>query len=329
MGKIELSIKFGSGEIIVYRKGFGIVARDSSYVATGKSRSSKIYAYGNEAKQLCSLKTDKYKLHQPIQGINIIDASLAQSLIKNIIDKAIFESGTISAIVAVPCALTEKKLLELKVLLHNAGIGKITFVASSVGVRVGMPDIDQNAEVMIVDMGKYMIDISVLTRYKFNMGRNYLIGGIDMDNALVTYIEDNYEVQISTEQAESVKDEVVSLYDNDMYTTTFEAIDKNNEYKSLTIRANEARVAIIGVYEKIFDLIEEVIEALPNQTVAQVRKNGIVFVGGVSAINGLTEYASKRLNMPVQVMDNPKDAVILGVGKLLSLNKEDYPYIKL
>lgn len=326
MSKIELAIKFGSNEIIVFRKGLGIVARQSSYVATTKS---KICAYGEEAKRLCNLKSSQYTLHQPIQGINIINAKLAQSLINNVINKAIFEDGAISAIVAVPCALTEKKLLELKLLLHNAGISKITFVQNSVCVRIGMNNIDQNAEIMVVDMGKYMVDISVLTRYKFVMGRNYLIGGIDMDNALATYVEDNYEVHISTEQAESVKNEVASLYDNDMYLNTFEGIDSNTEYKEVSIRANEVRVAIIGVYEKIFDLIDEVMESLPVESLAQVRKNGIVFVGGVSSVAGLTEYASKYFNIPIQVVDNPKDTVILGAGKLLSLNKEDYPYIKL
>ena len=329
MSKIELAIKFGSNEIIVYRKGLGIVARQSSYVATLKSKpNGKIYAYGDDAKRLCNIKQVQYQLHQPIQGIDIVNPKLAQALINNIIDKSVFENGSICAIVAVPCALTEKKLLELKVLLHNAGIGKITFVQNSVCVRANL-DIDETAEVMVVDMGKFLIDISALSRYKFNIGRNYLIGGAEMDNALATYIEDNYGVMISVDQAEKIKDEIASMYEQDMYTYTFEGIDQNDEYKSVTIRANEVRVAIVGVYEKIFDLIEEVLEQLPSQTIADIKNNGVVFTGGVSSIIGLTEYASKRLNLPVMVMENPKDAVILGAGRLLSLNKEDYPHIQL
>ena len=70
--KVELAIKFGSNEIIVFRKGRGIVARESSYVATYKSN-GKICAYGDKAKSLCSLKGSQYVLHQPIQGINIIN----------------------------------------------------------------------------------------------------------------------------------------------------------------------------------------------------------------------------------------------------------------
>lgn len=326
--KIELAIKFGSNEIIVYRKGLGIVARKSSYVATLKSN-GKIYAYGDEAKHLCEAKSSQYDLHEPVQGINIVDMKLAKALLNNIIDDAVFENGIISAIVAVPCALTEKKLLELKMLLRSLGIFSITFVQNAVCVRSNLKDIDDVAEAMVVDIGKFLTDISVLTKYEFIMGRNYLIGGAEMDNALATYIQDNFNVTISLEQAQNIKNDIASMYHNDMYTCTFSAIDENNHYKDVTIRANEARVAIIGVYEKIFDLIEEVLELLPSDVFAEVRKNGIVFTGGVSSIQGLTEYATKRFSMPVRVMENPKDAVILGAGKLLSLNKGDYPYIKL
>ena len=326
--KIKLAIKFGSNEIIVLRKGLGIIARMSSYVATSKG-GTKIYAYGDEAKRLCELKSSQYDLHEPIQGIDIIDTKLAKAMLNQIINEAVFEDGKIEALVAVPCALTEKKLLELKILLHSVGVAKMTFIQNSVCVRANLINIAEGAKVMVVDMGKYLTDISVLTKHEFIMGRNYLIGGAEMDVALATYIQDNYSVNITNDQAESIKDSLASMYTQDMYTTTFKGVDDNGNYVDVTMRANEARVAIIGVYEKIFDLIEEVLEGLSKDTLAEVRQNGIVFTGGVSSINGLVEYASKRLNMPTMVVENPKDAIILGAGKLLSLNKGDYPYIKL
>ncbi len=324
---MDLAIKFGSNEIIVYRKGFGIVARKSSYVATNKG-GSKVCEYGDEAKYLCGLKPSQYDLHEPIKGVEIANTKLAVSLLANIINEAVVDNSKINAIVAVPCALTEKNLLELKMLLHEAGVSKVQFVQNGVCVRCNMP-LSENSKIMIVDMGKYLLDISVLSRYEFIFGRDYFIGGAEMDVALKTYIEDNYGVVISEEQTETVKEELVSMYMQDTYTTTFTGIDSSGEYKQVTMRANEARVAIIGVYNKIFDMIDQVIKSLPDKLSAEIKKNGIVFTGGVSSIEGLVEYASKRLNIPVNVIDNPKDAVILGAGKLLSLDKEDYPYIKL
>lgn len=324
--KIELAIKFGSNEIIVYRKGLGIVARKSSYVAINKK--GKICAYGDDAKKLCDIKSAQYDLCEPLQGIEVKDNNLAIALLKNIIDEAIFENGIISALVAVPCALTEKKLLELKLLLHSAGVSKISFVQNAVCVRLGL-DVNDEAQIMVVDMGKYLVDISILTRYQFISGRNYLIGGAEMDVALATYIEDNFGVKISLEQAQNIKNELASMYNNDMYTVTFKGVDANNEYKEITMRASEARVAVVGIYEKIFDLIEETLENLPSESLAEINQNGIVFTGGVSCIYGLMEYATQRFKMPIKVVENPKDAVVLGAGKLLSLNKNDYPHIVL
>lgn len=325
--KIKLAIKFGSNEIIILRKSLGIVSRLSSYVAT--NRRGKIVAYGDEAKRLCELKSSQYNLFEPIQGVEIIDDKMAISLIEKAIKDAVFENGIIEALVAVPCALTEKKLLQLKSILHKAGVFKSTFVQNSVCVRSNLTGINEEAKVMVVDIGKYITDVSVLTRYDFINGRNYLIGGAVMDNALATYIQDNYGVEVTEEKVETIKEEVSSMYTNDMYTITFKGVDEQSEFKEITMRANEARVAIIGIYEKIFDLIEEFLKELPNDILAEVKSLGIIFTGGVCSIEGFTEYASKRLNMPVRVVENPKDEVILGAGKLLSLNREDYPYIKL
>ena len=326
--KIELAIKLGSNEIIVYRKGRGIIARSSTYVATLKSN-GKICAYGDEAKHLYDIKSSKYDLCQPVRGVDIIQPKLAVALLKHIINKGLADNGLIWALVAVPCALPERNLLEIEILLKNAGVFKPVFVQNAVCVRSNLTTVPDDAKVMVVDIGKYVTDISVSTKYEFLMGRNYLIGGVEMDYALQTYIEDNYNVFVDEDQTQTIKEEIASVYENDMYTVTFEAINTQDEFTQVTMRANEARVAIIGIYNKIFDLIEEFMDSLPNQVLAEIKRNGIVFTGGVASIEGLVEYATKRLHVPSIVVENPKDAVILGAGKLLSLNKDEYPYIKL
>lgn len=327
---ISLAIKFGSNEIIVYRKGMGIVAREAGYVSISRiNRSRKIYAYGEDAIKLCSQKHTEYKLFQVIKGIEIKDKAFAKLLVERALKKCIFESGLIEALVAVPCALPEKKLLELKLILNSAGVNKVTFVQNAVGIRFDNLKVPDTAHCMIVDMGKYLMDVSVLTKYQFCAGRNYLIGGAEMDVALATYVQDNYNVIITEQQAEIIKNEAGSLYNNDAYTINFEGLTEQDSYKQVLLRANEIRVAIVGVCDRMFDLIEETLATLTPEVLAEVRKYGITFTGGVSSVPGLVEYASKRFNMPVMVADNPKDEVVLGVGKLLTLDKSEFPYITL
>lgn len=327
---INLAIKFGSDEIIIYRKGIGIVSREASYVAMSKiNRSRKIYAYGEDAVKLCVKKHTEYKLFQVIKGIEIVDKTFARLLIERALKRCVFENGIIDALVAVPCGLTEKKLLELKLILRNAGVNNVTFVQNAVGVRIADTKSPEMAHCMIVDAGKYLMDVSVLTKHQFCAGRNYLIGGAEMDTALATYIQDNYNVTITEQQAEMIKNDAGSLYNNDAYTINFEGLTETGEYKEIVLRANEIRVAIVGVYDKMFDLIEETLDSLTPDELAEVRKYGITFTGGVSSIPGLVEYANKRFNIPIMVADNPKDEVVLGVGKLLTLDKTEFPHIEL
>lgn len=325
MSKIELAIKFGSDEITIFKKGLGIVARQSNYLAVTKS--GRIGAYGDKAKNLVKQKPSQYSLRQPIQGIEVVDRNLALILLKHTLSRAKFEENALtSAVVAVPCAMSERKLLELKSFLKQAGVGKTTFVQNAVCVMRNELNLPDHAKCLVVDIGKHITDISVASKYDFESGRDYFIGGAEMDDAVAMYIEDNYLVKVSNDQAEMIKKEVASLYENDTYTTTFEGLEED-KFVDITIRANEVRIAIINVYNKIFDLIKEYINTLPAETSASIKKNGVIFTGGASSIYGICEFAFNKLNIPVINMLNPLDAVIIGAGKLIGLSANDYPHI--
>ena len=321
MSNIDLAIKFGSNEIIIYRKGYGIIAKEPAYLAVVENgRNIKVKATGKEAERLFLSKNSNVTVYQPIEKSEIINEKMATILMSQIIERVITDKlflGKINALVAVPCALNEKQLLLLKRVLHQSGISKITFVQNSVCARENL-DIEPHSHIMVVDIGKYITDISVLNDYDFLFGRMYFIGGEKMDSSITTFIMDNHELEVSDMTSEAVKNEVASLYERDMYKTEYIGIDHNNKFTRKEITANEVRVAITNVYDKIFELINDVMTTIPKEIAAEVYNNGIMFVGGASRISGLYEYAKKKLEMPVIMPDDPMDAVILGAGKLLS-----------
>ena len=183
-------------------------------------------------------------------------------------------------------------------------------------------EIDTHSRIMIVDIGKYITDISVLNDYNFDFGRMYFIGGEIMDESLTSFVQDNYNLEISNMTSEAIKNEVASLYDRDLYRTEFVGIDDNNKFVRQEITANEVKVAIINVYDKIFELIKQVLTELPKEIAADIYNNGIVFVGGASQVSGLYEYAKKKLDLPIIVPEDPQSNVILGAGKLLGKESE-------
>lgn len=321
--KVELALKFGSHEIIIYRKGLGIIAKEPTYLAvTPVGKCLIVKAVGKQAEKLKEGNNNNILVYQPIKNGEVVDEKLASILIRKILEQNIvdkFTLGRVSALVAVPCAMTVEQIAKLRKVLLASGIGKVTFVTNGVCVRAYADNIDDFSNCAVVDVGKYMTDISILNKFTFHTGRDYFIGGADMDVAVQTYVSDNYGVEITLPVAEDIKFKIASLYENDMYSMEF--VGENNERMSIkhSISANEVRVAIQGVYDEIFELLKKYLATLPKELSAEVYKNGVLLSGGSCKIQGLYEYASKKIDMPIHILDNPVDAVILGLAKLLDV----------
>lgn len=325
MFKVNLGIKFGSNEIIIYRKGFGIVAKEPAYLAVEENgKRLKVKATGLQAEKLFHSKSSSVTVYQPIENSQIKNEKMATVLLSEILKKVVSDNfllGHLSALVAVPCALSQNQLFVLKKVLKASGVDKVTFVQNSVCARANL-DIDSHAHVMVVDIGKYLTDISILNEYDFTFGRMYFMGGADMDKSITTFIEDNHNLEVSDLTSEAVKNEVASLYDRDLYKTEYIGIDENNKFIKHEITANEVKVAILNVYDTIFKQVLEILHSMPKEIASDVYNNGVMLVGGACKISGLYEYAKKKLELPIIIQDQPEDSVVLGLGKLLSSDKE-------
>ena len=325
MLNIELAVKFGSNEIIIYRKGFGIIDKVPAYLAVVENgKNIKIKATGKEAERMFHSKSSNVTVYQPIENSEIINEKMATILIGEILKNVIqdkFLLARLNVLVAVPCALNEQQLLLLKKVMHSSGASKITFVQNGVCARANL-DLDTHSRIMVVDIGKYITDISVLNEYNFDFGRMYFIGGTNMDDSITSFIQDNHNLEVSNMTSEAVKNEIASLYDRDLYKAEYIGIDENDKFVKRDITASEVKVAVVNIYDKIFDLINEVIKELPKEIAADIYQNGVVFVGGASQIAGLYEYAKKKLDFPVIVPEEPADFVIQGAGKLLNKGKD-------
>lgn len=325
MFSVELAIKFGSNEIIVYRKGFGIVEKVPAYVAVVETNKGlKVKATGKKAEKLFHSKASDVTVYQPIVNSQIVDSKMAEMLMSEVIKSVIpdrFLLTSINVLMAVPCALNEEQLVDIKKVMQKAGVNKITFVQNGVCARSNL-NIDSHDRVMVVDIGKFITDISVMNDYNFDFGRMYFLGGENMDSSLTSFIQDNYDIEVSNLTSEAIKNEVASLYDRDMYRVEYIGIDTNNKFTKNTITASEVKVAIVNIYDKICALIQDVLKSLDKELVADIYKNGIVFVGGASRIAGLYEYMKQKLDLPIVVAENPQDSVILGAGKLLNSKAE-------
>ena len=175
----------------------------------------KVKAIGKEAEKLFHSKSSNVTVYQPIINSEIVNERMAIMLVESILKNVIpdrFLLTSLNLLVAVPCALNEAQLLNIKKVLHRSGVNKITFVQNGVCARANL-DINSHDRIMVVDIGKFITDISVMNDYNFDFGRMYFIGGKDMDESLTSFIQDNYNTEVSDLTSEAAKNEVASLYE--------------------------------------------------------------------------------------------------------------------
>lgn len=322
--RTELAVKLGSDEIVVYRKGEGILARVPAYVAVNKS--GLIRFYGKDAFARVNTKNENLTIIQPIKNGVITDKELAVKLISHI-----FETNHISAsifkhvvgVVAVPCGLSLNDLETVSYVMKMSGIDSLRLVQSGACAREFENLWDKKRYVCVVDIGASITDISIVSGEDFHSGADYMIGGVQMNDAIQTFIFDNYFGTISKETAEFVKKDIGSLYNRDFAKSELTAVADDGSAKKIEIKAHEIRTAICGIYDKIFTLVKNYINEQGVSIINEIRNNGILFCGGATQIAGFYEYAKTKFDFPVHLSKNPMDAVLLGASKIVDM--PNYP----
>ena len=123
MFNIDLAIKFGSNEIIIYRKGLGIVTKEPAYLAVEENgKNIKVKAYGKKAEKMFLTGSGDVTIYQPIENSEIVNEKMAEILIQGILTDIIkdnFWLSKLSALVAVPCALNETQAVLIRLRLFK------------------------------------------------------------------------------------------------------------------------------------------------------------------------------------------------------------------
>lgn len=321
MSKIKLAIKFGSEDIIIYQKGIGILGKIPTFLALSNGN---VKAFGKSAKTLYKNKSNNYRVYRAFKSGKVVDIKYSTIFMQSVLNsfgiKNLFLKN-VSAIVAVPCSQKISEIDQLNIVFRNCGINKVSFVQNAVAVREYENLWQSRAYNCVVEIGKSSTEISILNDLDFYAGATFNIGGAQMDNALSTYIFDNYYATVTDEVLENIKCETASLYNRDFATSSYDALVDNKEMAHLNISAHEVRTAIKNVYDYIFKIVKDYIAEQSVSIISELHKNGIMFCGGVTCLDGFYEYAVSQFDFPIYFSKEPKNVSIYGCSKLLDMKK--------
>lgn len=140
-----------------------------------------------------------------------------------------------------------------------------------------------------------------------------------MDQDVIQYIRNKYNLLIGERMAEQVKITIGSAYP--MQTEkTFTVRGRNlitGLPESLEISSVEIREAISASIQVIVDTVKDALDESPPEIVSDLMESGICVSGGGSLLQGLTERLSDELNLRAWVAEDPLTCVARGAGMIL------------
>ena len=172
---------------------------------------------------------------------------------------------------------------------------------------------------MVVNIGGTYTDIAVINMSNILKGATLSIGGKSIDASIVNYLAYKENLVIGLPTAETLKNDVGSLFENDTLNMEITGVDaKTKSPKNVIMHSYELRYAIEPFYNEILRAIDTTINTLAPEVVTDIINNKILVCGGCAKMQGLDKYFRQNLKYPVQISDDPDYITILGAGKLLS-----------
>ena len=89
--------------------------------------------------------------------------------------------------------------------------------------------------------------------------------------------------------------------------------------QTIEVTSSEIYEAIHVSLEKILEGIHASLENCPPELSGDIVDHGIVLTGGGAMLNGIKEWLSGELLVPVHIAPNPLESVAIGTGRSLTM----------
>jgi rod shape-determining protein MreB len=320
----DLAIDLGTSNTLIYVKGKGIVLNEPSVVALKRDETGvdKVLAVGREAKMMLGRTPERVDAVRPMKDGVIADFEVTQEMLRQFIRKVHRRRSLIRPriIISVPIGITPVEKKAIYECAKSAGASEVFLIEEPVAAAIGagLPITEPTGN-MVVDIGGGTTEVAVISLGGIVYSKSVRLAGDKMDEAIVQYINRNYNFLIGLSTAEIVKMTIGNAYPGEkVETMDVKGRDLvTGTPKILTIDSDETREMISEELNTILQAVRSGLEQMPPELSADILDKGIVLTGGGSLLKNLDVLLRDETKVPVTVSENPLSTVALGAGKAL------------
>jgi len=209
----------------------------------------------------------------------------------------------------------------------QAGGGDVYVIQQPLAAAIGIDlPIGTPSGNMVVCLGGGTTQAAVLAMYGIVTGETLRAGGMQLDDAIISYIRKKYRITIGQATAEHVKIEIGSAVPvAEESSIEVQGQDQVSGLpKPVTITTGEVVDAISDPLSAIIETTRKTLERTPPELVSDIIDRGIALCGGGALLRGIDKLLTKEIGVPTYLVDNPTTCIAYGAARGLSM----YPLIR-
>ncbi len=235
--------------------------------------------------------------------------------------------------ISVPYGVTSVERRAVYEAVMEAGSREAFLIQQPLAAAIGVDlPINSPSGNMIICLGGGCTETAVIAMYGIVAADTLRSGGMDLDEAIVTYVRRKYGVVIGQPTAEQLKIRIGAAVPQD--TESSMEVQGQDQVSGLprpvTLTTGEIVEALQDPLKQIVESGRKVLEKTPPELVSDIIDRGVALCGGGALLRGVDKLLTKSLGIPAYLVDNPLTCVVQGTVKafgMLNVIRRNLPQV--
>ena len=295
----------------------------------------KMVAAGLEARDMFGKVPESIEVARPLKSGVIADYEITETLLAYLLQRA---SGSMRifrprVMISVPFGVTSVERRAVYEAVMEAGSREAYLIQQPLAAAIGIDlPINSPSGNMIICLGGGCTEAAVMAMYGIVAADTLRLGGMDLDEAIVTYVRRKYGVIIGQQTAEQLKVRIGAAVPQEIENSM--EVQGQDQVTGLprpvTLTTGEIVEALQEPLKQIVESGRKVLEKTPPELVSDIIDRGVALCGGGALLRGVDKLLTKSLGIPAYLVDNPLTCVVQGASKafgMLNVIRRNLPQV--
>ncbi|GIN92183.1 protein MreBH [Siminovitchia terrae] len=324
----EIGIDLGTANVLVYTKNKGIILNEPSVVAVNTD-TKQVIAFGAEAKEMIGKTPANITAVRPLQDGVIADFDITSQMLKHVMRKAGKTLGLAirkpDVVVCTPSGATSVERRAIHDAVKSCGAKNVHLIEEPVAAAIGADlPVEEPVANVVVDIGGGTTEVAIISYGGVVNCNTVRIGGDLLNENIIQHVRKGYNLLIGERTAENIKIEIgyalVEHHEKKMDVRGRDLV--TGLPKTITLSSYEIQESLKESLLHILEAIRATLENCPAELSGDIVDHGVVLSGGGALLNGMQEWLSDEIIVPVHIAPNPLESVAIGTGRALKfINK--------